>query len=668
MASFRRPSRTNRRVVGFLAQVYREKIRRWEWLALICSLFLAAVLRLAWTGIVEFKRDEATLSRLALDLAAGEHFTWLGIGSSVGFPNSPLVVYLFSIPYLVSDNPLIATLFVAFLNIIAVALLWKLTRRYFGSEAALIAAIFYAVSPWAAIFSRKIWAQDVLAPFVLLTVATGILGYVDPHPKRWAQVFHLPLLAVTVQLHLGAVTLVPVTLFMLVSGWRKWQRATIIGIILAGLVCIPYLYGLYDADLLSVHALKSSLDKGDQDSTADSLRSISPQAIEYAWFVIAGTDIHSLAGERYFQDYLDSVPPAYPLFQLLPISVLLGALFLVFQAIRRRSRLLISLLLWLLMPVLAFVYTWAAPQPHYAIPMMPAAFMILGIGGATIIRWLTQNARLGLYFLGGLSVTIIALQVYLFGALLNFLDTHNTSGAFGTPLHYLLNAQNAIYEKPPQRLILASDGASPLYDNEPAVWDILLDRVPNLSFLQADYLWLLPAQEATLLVTPNTLEAWQARLISSPDAQFPLRPTEGAYRLWDNSDVKLAEKRLNLEANFANGVQLSEVWREDEALYLLWHLPAPQADRLYTVFVHGLDAQNERITQLDKHLWSEAYWQAGDRLLFRADIALENVETLRIGLYQLLGENKYQPSELLDAQGSYLDQWASLALADIPIN
>src|SRR5690606_10788856 len=156
--------------------------------------------------------------------------------------------------------------------------------------------------------------------------------------------------------------------------------------------------------------------------------------------------------------------------------------------------------------------------------------------------------------------------------------------------------------------------------NEPAVWDILLDRVPKLNFLQADYLWILPAQEATLLVTPNTPEVWQARLISLPDAQFPLRPTEGAYRLWDNSDVKLAEKRLNLEANFANGVQLSEVWREDEALYLLWNLPAPQADRLYTVFVHGLDAQNERITQLDKHLWSEAYWQAGDRLLFRADI------------------------------------------------
>ena len=69
--------------------------------------FLAAVLRLGAPGITEFKRDEATLSRLALDLAKGEDFPILGIGSSVGFPNAPINVYLFAIPYVFGDNPIL---------------------------------------------------------------------------------------------------------------------------------------------------------------------------------------------------------------------------------------------------------------------------------------------------------------------------------------------------------------------------------------------------------------------------------------------------------------------------------------------------------------------------------------------------------------------------------
>ena len=112
-----------------------------------------------------------------------------------------------------SDSPIPATLFVGVLNVIAVGLTWGLARRYYGPVAAITAGILYAASPWAVIYSRKIWAQDLLPPFVVATVFTGLLGYGEG--KRWARWAHWPLLAITVQIHYGAFTLIPLSLLML---------------------------------------------------------------------------------------------------------------------------------------------------------------------------------------------------------------------------------------------------------------------------------------------------------------------------------------------------------------------------------------------------------------------------------------------------------------------
>jgi hypothetical protein len=165
-------------------------IRRWEWAALIAILLVAAALRMGAPGITEFKRDEANLSRLALALVEGRDFPLLGIRSSVNVPNPPINVYLFALPYAVDHSPVTATLFVGALNVIAVALTIAVARRYYGPAAGIAAGLLYAASPWAAIYSRKIWAQDLLPPFVVATVFTGLLGYGES--KRWARWIHWP--------------------------------------------------------------------------------------------------------------------------------------------------------------------------------------------------------------------------------------------------------------------------------------------------------------------------------------------------------------------------------------------------------------------------------------------------------------------------------------------
>lgn len=645
----------------------RYHFRRWEWAGLVLVCLLAAFLRLGKPGVVEFKRDEANLSRLALDFVSGEKFPFLGIGSSVGFPNAPINVYLFGIPYAISNNPLIATLFVGFLNILAVALLWKMTRRYFGSDAALIAGLFYAVSPWAAIYSRKIWAQDVLPPFVIATVFSGILGFVEAKPKRWAQLIHLTLLALTVQIHLGAVTLIPITLLMVGMGWRKWRREFWISIGIAVLLCLPYLYGLYDADLLSISAIRNSLNQSADESPSE-LRQLSTTTLDYAWFVVAGTNIHSLTGEQQFQRYLDSVPPVYTLFKLIPLAVIFSAAGMALWAYRKRSLLLMIFVVWLVLPVLIFSYTWAAPQPHYVIPMMPAAFVILGVGIANAGRFLAQKNRLFVPILGIGLATIVILQIWLFVALLNFLDKHDTSGAFGTPLHYLLDVRQDLLSEKTERVIFTSEGSSPLYDNDPAVWDVLLDDV-QVEYVAASYLWIVPEKPTALLVSPaiGDDDAWLTRVGSVPDKAFALRPGEGHYRLWKSVPFDLPENSPEVEAHFANGVTLTQVWRENDALWLVWRVPENQNGVQYIVFIHALDAQESRIRQVDLPFWAESNWKAGDSVIFKTDLSLEGAQSLRIGMYTLVGSTNFRTSELLDAEGRYLDQWFSLELDDIPV-
>src|SRR5215207_10345197 len=96
------------------------RVTRRDLVTLALVLFVAAVMRFGEAGIVEFKLDEAWLSRLSLESLHGGSFPLVGMPSSVGLPNPPISVYLISLPYALSSNPLIATIFVMALNVTGV--------------------------------------------------------------------------------------------------------------------------------------------------------------------------------------------------------------------------------------------------------------------------------------------------------------------------------------------------------------------------------------------------------------------------------------------------------------------------------------------------------------------------------------------------------------------
>lgn len=625
-----------------------------DWLFLLLILFIATALRLGSPGVVEFKRDEAVLSRLAIETATGEKFHFLGMGSSTGFPNTPINVYLMSIPYLFSSNPLFATLFVGFLNILGVALLWKLTDRYLGRDVAFVATAFMAISPWAVIYSRKIWAQDLLMPFIIATIFTALLGFIDAKPKRWAQFIHFPLLSLTVQIHFGAISIVLISVVVLWLGRRYYSWSMLAGIIMAILLTFPYLYGLQANNWLTRDTLQRGLNSTDEEVVEDQdhSRQLEITAFEQAWFTINGTNIHALTGAETFEDYLDTIPFfAYWYLRLIfLLGLILSSLWIV-RNYKAFQSLILVLLLWLLTPVFLFIFSWVPVQPHYFIPMLPPAFILMGIAFTSI-----QMRKVSLLLVGG----VFALQIIMVLQFIHFVDMTYTRDGFGIPLKYQLMMRQEILDKNPRQVIVLSEHSSIEYDEAPAVWDVLLTDINTVRFVEGERLMIVPSNEAMLLTT-KTIEN---NNLGEPDTIVQTRPNEGVYQLWNEFPISVPEGGHVLDARFANGVVLEKTIIVEAEMTLVWRLPEPFTSELFITFVHVLDESGNKLAQIDTPFVASAFWQENDQVIQTIPIDSTGSATLNIGMYALRNGN-YLNSEYLDANGQYLDQFFILNMEEI---
>ena len=223
--------------------------RRQIWL-LVAILLVAVLLRVAWPTLTEFKFSEARLEALALELTREGRLPLVGVPSSAGFDHSPLSVYFYVPAFLLTTNPIPATIYGGLVGAAAVALCWLLTCRWpFGGAqdrpnarpiAALLAAGLLAVNPWAVAFSRKIWQVTFVPLLALLFVGLAISALVGRRHRNLA--WALAVYAVLVQVHPSAIGLAPALLLWLLLFWREVR----LGPLLAGgglglLSALPFL-------------------------------------------------------------------------------------------------------------------------------------------------------------------------------------------------------------------------------------------------------------------------------------------------------------------------------------------------------------------------------------------------------------------------------------------
>src|SRR5438067_22559 len=225
------------------------RLSSWE---IYLILLVAGFLHLYQLSASEFDGDQAAIFGLAREAL---HFGLLPVVSnqaSIGIENPPVVIYLLMIPAALSANPLWATVMVGLFNTFAVLLTYLFTRRYYGRLAGIIAGLLYAAAAKPLNYSRFIWQQNMLAPFVVLFIFVLFWGVVERR-KGWLfpAVF---LLGVIYQLHeISAVLVIPLLVALVLAPGTVRRRDLFLALISLLVIFSPYILWEYSSRFADVH-------------------------------------------------------------------------------------------------------------------------------------------------------------------------------------------------------------------------------------------------------------------------------------------------------------------------------------------------------------------------------------------------------------------------------
>ena len=136
-----------------------------------CAIvFLGALLRCAQLNWAQYRRDDAIVLGLAQAALTAHRLPWVGMVSTLGIDNGPAQVWLVMLGTLTGPSPFAAAWTVALLNVVGIAACYAFGRMAFGRPAGLIAALLLAVSSWSVLYSRRLWGNDMTAPFAALAL------------------------------------------------------------------------------------------------------------------------------------------------------------------------------------------------------------------------------------------------------------------------------------------------------------------------------------------------------------------------------------------------------------------------------------------------------------------------------------------------------------------
>ena len=619
-------------------------------LALMAIMLVAAYLRLSNLELTEFKLDEAHVCSKAAEFLDSGRPPLVGIGSSVGAANPPLFIYLTAIPVSLSRNPTVIAGFIALLNVGAVLGCYLLTREHFGEKAGLIATLLFAVSPWAVFYSRKIWAQDLLPPFVGLFFAAVFSTLVKRKPRQLILVFLW--LACLIQLHLSALALIPlVALLLLVFRSRISLVPLLVGLLVFMLIFAPYIY--YDATHNWIN-LRTFIEVSRGPATFDL------KSARYAAQIISGQGYHALAGAS-FKEFLAEIM-GFTWLNAVETWLLIGGFaYLAWQVLRgwHRRRMdgvsdevvrFTILLAWLLLPVLFYVRHTTPVYPHYFILLYPVQFIIIGVFVARVLDWTNYQftnpsaplrTSLPIYKLTNLPTLLIlglALwQVHLTEAFYSFVDRNDTGGGHGLPVKYYLQAAESLeHLAEGAQVLVLSEGDNPAWHETPAVFDFLLQPKMSPRFINYQEALVFPHADTLYLLIPgdtpvvSVLDEYAGEIISE---RISLRGGPDTFRFYRFDAEFLASVKASLADGdtpvaLDNGVEILgyDVSGEispggDLRLALYWAVQAVP-DASYHFFNHLVDDEGQRWGQKDGPGYPAGQWREGDIVVSWFDIPI----------------------------------------------
>ena len=386
----------------------------WLFVAIVALSLLFSV---SFLQAIEFKADEATSLFLATRPLFGHPFLPAASSSSFGILNPPLFLYLLFPFSLFSADPRFVSAVIGTSNAVTVGLFFLLFKRYYGKPVALIASLFLAVSPWAILYSRKIWAQDFILPlsFPLFYAFHKILF--DKDARYW--LLYALSTMLLLQIHQSLLFfLIPLTIFLLLARPKMSIRRLCFGIVLGIIPAIPWVLFELTHELPSLTGLIHASERGSNIAIITQL--LRPLQILHTgnWFSLMGADIAEFAARNPL------------LFRLRLIFYLYYPLLLfgmvVFWQKYKSSRSILYATLCL--PIL-YVLFRIPPHMHYFIVLLPLLFLFTATG---IVLLYQKFSFAKLLLLGTVGVSIVFLLFFNLTFFQFAEEKGNLSGDYGT--------------------------------------------------------------------------------------------------------------------------------------------------------------------------------------------------------------------------------------------
>lgn len=386
---------------------------------LFCLIVAAAALfRLTNLDLIEFKADEAINLFLASRPLFGQSLPPGGTVSSIGLLNPPLFNYLLFPLTLISLDPRMISFFIGLLNSLAIGFFFLLVQRYYRTNTALIASLFWAFSPWAILFSRKIWTQNLILPFLILLLCAFHWLVVDKKPSAWA-IYAFTSLCL-LQLHQSSLFfLLSVGLFLIIKRVKVNFGYLALGLGLGLLPAIPYFIYLFK--------------NFSSDSTAFLVAKerFSPQYFPAIFFrpfqIMSQGNFHFVLGDDMLT-FAQNFPLAYHLRRFFYLEYLLLPLG-VFIFWKKFPSLRPIVYASLALPLIYFLLHFE-PFIHYFLILVPLLFLFLAEAFAFFFQSKNRLAKYGFYSLFGLLIVTSLVFNLSFFQLLN--QRKALQGDYGT--------------------------------------------------------------------------------------------------------------------------------------------------------------------------------------------------------------------------------------------
>lgn len=626
------------------------RIARWWWLSgWVVLLSVAGWLRLGYSGAHPFAFDEARLSLIALNFARHGVFPTVGMPSSIGTPNMPAAAWLFALPYALTTDPMGATLFVGMLNLLAVWGIAWLAIRHDG-HVGWVGAFLLAVNPFAVLYARSIWAQNLLIPLTVLWLIAYAQARRTRSP-RWRAVM-IFVAGCAPQVHFaGACLLIPTVYGFVRDRWWKggaqawgWMGIAVGGVMLCAL---PF--------LLTPHALWDLVG-----ASSGGQRVLDAEPLRLIGYLLWGGDWSFLLMGDATLPY--SPLPSFVLWLglgtvgtfALGLLVMLGlAIWLKQDAspAREGSPLAVqdtlpSLLTWdvlavvMLSPAILFSFRSTPLFLHYALPSLPASILLLTMGVSWLKRW--KVIQLGVV----LVICLIGLHwLFRLSSELRYATTHHTPNGLGTPLALLEQASRA--PTPNLPIVYHTHGDDPLTQGEPSIFTVLWWG-RSARIVDGRDVLILPNTPATIGFTERAFQSWEelneSQLLhdaySSP-RRDPIPPFE--WVMYDGQTMPYGFTPLTEPRTLAHGATLWG-WRwytvgNRTRISTLWKATQPLSSDVHQFHHLYLSEQSGAtpigVSDVSVH---GASWQKGDWVVVMGDffdLPTQNTYIIEVGHYTL---------------------------------